>query len=454
MSTRRILSLTVAAAVVAGILGVLAVVRQAGHPAPSIILVSVDTLRPDHLGCYGYPKKTSPAVDAFARDAILFENCFSQAPTTRPSCASFLSGFLPHECKVFTNSDNIPPEVPMVAEQLKAKGYRTLGVSSNFVLGQGTGYDRGFDVFDNRLDEAELVRKVPERLAAKTTDAAISLLRADGRKGKFFMWIHYQDPHGPYTPPPPFDTAFLRSGREIRRLEFNSTFSGIGGIPSYQRIGDEDDFDFYAGRYDGEIGYFDAHFGRLLKALRDMDLYDNSLIIFTADHGEGMGERDYFFAHGEYVYNNLIRVPLLVRSAESTPVTRSEYVELLDLAPTILRFAGIEPDPKLRGRDLLGGDLKPAAIFSEMEGKYSIIEDGMKLIIHADPGEFLLFDLGDDPGEQHDLSAEANYARYVEPLKRTLSDFFRQDRIGAAVRTPANLSEEDKEKLKSLGYIH
>jgi len=418
----------------------------------NIILISVDTLRPDHLGCYGYGKNTSPAVDAFAKDAVLFENCFAQAPTTRPSCASFLSGFFPHECKVTFNSDNLPPQVKTIAEHLKGRGYRTMAVSSNFVLGPGSGFDQGFDVFDNTLDDLELVRRVPERVAANTTDAAIGLLESAG--DRFFLWVHYQDPHGPYTPPPPFDTAFLDPARQTRKIPLNSTLSGIGGIPWYQWQGNEDDYGFYVARYDGEIGYTDEHIGRLLQALKDKGLYDGALIIFTSDHGEGMGEHDYFFAHGEFVYNNLARVPLVIRQAKALPGRRSDYAQLLDIVPTILRYAGMKPGSNLRGRNLLGAALSPTPILCEMDGKYSMIENGIKVIAHVEEREFMLFDLRADMDEQRDLITDQSYEGYIKPLLTQIDDFIAEDRIKGAVAAPADLSDEDKEKLKTLGYTH
>ena len=421
---------------------------------PGIILISVDTLRPDHLGCYGYRLKTSPNVDAFAREAVVFDNCFSQAPTTRPSCASFLTGFLPHECRIFNNSDNIPPGVPTIAQRLQAMGYRTMAVSSNFVLGKGTGYDRGFDVFDHNLDAVEAVRNVPERIAARTTDAALDMLRAC-RKGGFFLWIHYQDPHGPYTPEAPFDKAFADADAVPVRLRLNADVSGKGGIPSYQQLGGRDDFHFYASRYDGEIGYLDKHFGRLIAGLRELALYDRCLIILTADHGEGMGEKDYFFAHGEYVYNSIIRVPLIVKSPAAPWGRRADHVQLLDLGPTILAAAGIEPPGTLRGSNLLGGSRADRPVFCEMPGKYAVIENGLKLIYHEDEGRYMLFDLRSDPREERDLVAAPEYARYLEPLRADLEGLREQDVFGSAVvRTPASLSEEDREKLKSLGYVH
>jgi arylsulfatase A-like enzyme len=445
-------AVVIALAVAAALVAVLTTRRA--QPGPCVILVSVDTLRPDHLGCYGYDRDTSPGVDAFAADATVFENCYAQAPTTRPSVAAMLTGLYPHECRIFTNGDNLPYLLKTVPDYLREKGYRTLAVSSNFVLGSNSGFDQGFDVFDNRLEELELVRSVPERIAEKTTDAALRLLE-ENRDALVFLWIHYQDPHGPYTPPAPFDTAFIDPAAAPRRIAFNSSISGIGGIPSYQQIGANDDFEYYRGRYDGEIRYFDLHFARLLVALKEMGLYDRALIIFTADHGEGMGEHDYYFAHGEYVYNSLIKVPLLVRYGPGSAGRRQDLVGLVDVLPTIMAAAGVEAESGLEGRNLLAPSLEPLAVFSEMLGKYSIIDDGVKLVLHADRQEALLFDLRNDPGEEQNLIDAPEYASRFEALAVALDRAATRDRFGQEIqRLPADLTDEDKAKLKSLGYTH
>ncbi|MFZ1946250.1 MAG: sulfatase [bacterium] len=450
---RRGLLAGVTGLVVAAILTAVLLSRRT-QSGPDVILISVDTLRPDHLGCYGYSRDTSPALDAFAAEATVFDNCYAQAPATRPSVAAMLTGLYPHECRVFTNSDNLPYILQTIPDYLRERGYRTLAVSSNFVLGPNSGFNQGFDVFDHNLEELELVRSVPERIAEKTTDAAVRLLEQN-RDGSVFLWIHYQDPHGPYTPPAPFDTAFIDPAGQPRRVAFSSSLSGVGGIPTYQRIGDNDDFNYYLGRYDGEIRYFDVHFRRLLEALKEMGLYDNALIIFTADHGEGMGEHDYYFAHGEYVYNSLIKVPLVVRYGTGSSGRRQDLVALVDVLPTVLAAVGAEPDSGLVGRNLLEDEPRPLAVFSEIEGKYSVVEGGMKLVLHADPQEALLFDLRDDPGEERNLIGDRDYAADLESLAAALDRAAMADRLGQDIqRLPADLTEEDRAKLKSLGYIH
>lgn len=442
-------------AVVTAALVVLSMISQCGGGGrPSIILISVDTLRRDRLGCYGYGEAVSPAIDAFAADALLFENSYSHAPTTRPSVATMLTGFYPHECRVVSNSEDLPYLLNTIADYLREEGYTTLAVSSNFVLGPNSGFDQGFDIFDHRLDQMEMVRKVPERTADKTTDAALRLIEGN-RKNRFFLWIHYQDPHGPYTPPSPYDTQFLRTAAEPEILPVNSDLSGVGGIPSYQRIGNNRDAWFYRARYDGEIRFLDLHVGRLLTELKGLGLYDNSLLIFTADHGEGMGEHDYFFAHGEYLYETLIAVPLIVRFGPGMSGRRRELVGLIDVLPTILEAAGAKGDPALRGRDLLGKKLAPAGVFSEMEGRFSFIRDGFKLIHHADKDQMMLYDLTTDAAELFNLVTDPEHGKAARALAAKMDSARAEDHFGDAIqRIQADFSEEDKAKLKSLGYVH
>ncbi len=178
------------------------VVRQLDRAKfPSIILITVDTLRADHLGCYGYLRDTSPNIDQLAEEALLFKNCISHAPVTGSSFASILSGFLPHETKVLGNLP-LPPEVETLPEIMQMNGYRTIAVVSNYVLRKQNGWVKGFNVYDDEMTNVERTSKHTERVAEHTTNRAIELLK-QYHKNKLFMWVHYQDPHGPYTPPWP-----------------------------------------------------------------------------------------------------------------------------------------------------------------------------------------------------------------------------------------------------------
>lgn len=422
---------------------------------PNIILISVDTLRPDHLGCYGYKKNTSPNVDKFAREGLLFERCFSQAPETGPSCASFLSGFWPHETKVAGNTTIVHSSVPMLADILKEAGYRTYGIVSNYVLRKGQGFEQGFDVYDAQMDERELNRRnVCERIAEKTSESVMSILRRHSGEN-FFLWVHYQDPHGPYTPKPPYNNMFFDPNKEPVYLKFNASFSGRKGIPSYQRLQDNNDYNYYVSQYDGEICYFDEHFGRLIDFLKQIHVYDNSLIIFTADHGESMGEHDCYFSHGHGLTNDLIHVPLIIRYKDMAQGRRKGYVQHLDIVPTILKLANIKERLPYRGKDLFVEQPGPAIIFSELKKQnFSLISGRLKLLIYGNRA--FLFDIQKDFFEKKTLANHILYQNRLYYMASRIKENRNKDLLGldtAASEEKPELKEEEKEKLRSLGYI-
>ena len=426
---------------------------------PAIILVTVDTLRADHLSCYGYPKNTSPNIDAFAQEALLFENCFSHAPVTSSSCASILSGFLPHETKVFGNLP-LPTEVETLPEILQRYDYKTAAVVSNYNLRHKAGWAEGFMVYDDTMNEREMVRRMPERTAEHTTKRAIELLK-QLHKDPLFMWIHYQDPHGPYTPPENFSALFQDQNQRPRNLELNRTESGRGGIPTYQRLGSNRDFYYYLARYDGEIRYLDEQFKQLIETLKELELYDDALIIFTADHGEGLGEHQYYFAHGEYLYNSLIHVPLIIKFGKEKTGRQTDYVQHIDIVPTIVNMLRLPVDSPFRGVDLRSDNLKGRKIVGEMQSprlkdgtRISLGLDGLKLIYTPASKHYELFNLKEDPHETNNLIDEKSYQEEAKALKLKLINTLKEDLLKLnIVNKPLKLTEEERNKLRSLGYV-
>jgi arylsulfatase len=434
--------------------------RPAGEDArPNIFLITVDTLRADHLGSYGYAKPTSPAIDRFASEALLFEEASSHAPVTSSSCASILSGFLPHETKVFENQP-LPSQVETLPEVLEPLGYRRLAVVSNYVLQAKNGWSDGFDDYDQLLDEREVVRRhYAERRAEKTANRAIELIRQH-RDERLFVWVHFQDPHGPYTPPPGYRDMFREPDAETETIPLSSSLSGRGGIPTYQRLGGNRDYHHYVSQYDGEIRYLDDHFDRLISAIKGLGLYDDALIIFTADHGEGMGNHRYYFAHGENLYTDLIHVPLIIRYGERSG-RRADFVQHIDLVPTIRSILGLGVDARLRGRDLLAGETgEPAEIFAEMEStsvrdrvKTSLLYDGYKLIHTPLFDSFELYDLRTDFNETRNLLNDPVQSSRTEHMKARLKAISEEDRLGLATGgSEAVRTEEELETLRALGY--
>ena len=420
---------------------------------PNVILISVDTLRPDHLGCYGYNRDTSPNLDRFAEEGLLFEACFSHAPHTGPSCTTFLSGFLPHETNVILNDSIVHTEVPMLAEILKDDGFKTYGVVSNFVLREGKGFEQGFDIYDARMGETELNRRhICERTAKKTTDCAINILK-NHSGNPFMLWIHYQDPHGPYTPPPQYHQMFHNPNQKSYDLKLNQSLRGKGGIPSYQRLQDHHDYFYYVAQYDGEIRYFDEHFGRLIAFLKKGLFFENSIIIFTADHGEAMGEHDYYFAHGHGLTNDLIHVPLIIRYRDELRGRKKDPVQHLDIVPTILHRVRIQGDFTYRGRNLLADPLEASTILSELHFSNSaVISDGMKLIMYGENA--FLFDIQKDFYENRNLANQFQFRSLLGYLVNERQRMRNKDLLclDIAPQTP-ELTREEKEKLRSLGYI-
>jgi arylsulfatase A-like enzyme len=431
---------------------------------PNVILIIVDTLRPDHLGCYGYSKNTSPNIDKFARESILYENCFSHAPATLSSVASIMTGFLPHETKVFDYTTPLfSAEINTLAERLKSQGYATVAMIGNFVLRKGRGFEQGFDVYNDGMFDRELVRRIPEAVAENITSKAIAYLK-NRPDSKFFLYLHYQDPHGPYTPPPPYNTMFYDKNESSRAIpvndviieenkiiNYNRAVSGDGGIPFYQKLGNNRDYAYYVAQYDGEIRYFDAHFKTLMDTLKGLKLYNNSLIILTADHGEGMGEHDYYFAHGEHLYNSLIHVPLIIRYGKQARRIRS-LVQHIDLMPTILDIAHIKKGLDLRGRELMKRSGIEAEVLSELHDEYTFIDRGIKLCYNIPKKEYRLFNILEDPNEENNIFGTAPYKELERELREKGSELLKKDSLNIEMQAVLP-TEEEKQKLRSLGYL-
>jgi arylsulfatase len=430
--------------------------RQASER--NVILITVDTLRADHLGVYGYARNTSPNLDRFAKEGILFRHAFSHAPETNPSFSSLMTSHYPHETKVLHNGYILPPRAVTMAEILKANGYRTSAVVSNPTLRRGSGFEQGFDDYDDQTELQDRVRGRKERTAPRTTRAAIKWLEENSKK-KFFLWVHYMDPHGPYTAPSPYDTMFVEhSTGGTRVLPINEGRNGKAGIPSYQQLGDHRDPAYYISQYDGEIRFFDHAFGELIQKIHKLGLLNNSLIVFSADHGEGMGEHDYYFAHREFVYNGLIHVPLIIRlPGQSSDVKEIRYpVAHVDLLPTVLDTLSINSSQMFRGKNLFRQDTE-RDIFSETrsEGlRYALIRTGIKLIRSESNHE--LYDLHNDFAETTNLmngEMTAAVSTRVADLKRKLDAIRQQDALALGNPIRRSRDAEMRKKLRALGYV-
>jgi arylsulfatase len=436
-----------------------------GGPAPApraLLLVSVDTLRADRLGAYGSERGLSPRIDALARESLVFDAAYAPTPFTFPSIAGLLTGRYPDELGIRSNRSAVPADVPTLAGLLHDAGWRTGAVVSNFVLRNKTGLARHFDVYDDTMLQAEVVRAWPERIARDTTDAAIrAQQRLEESGGPWFLWVHYQDPHGPYTPPEGLRERYLEAERGAqdgaRQLDAPPDKYGDGAIPAYQFLDDRREVAWYRAGYHGEIAYLDAEVGRLLDALDGLGRLDDAVVVFAADHGEALGEHDYWFAHGHQLTDELVRVPLLLRVPGRAPARRSDVVSLVDVAPTLTRLLlGAPRIPDGPGRDLLApdaGDRDSVPYLATLGGgpapRIGLVEDGYKLILtwRGDLWSAQLYRRGH---EEVDLSAPAPQ---VARRLRAQLDELRQRYDRDVEERRQEFSEDEEAMLRALGYL-
>ncbi len=321
-------------------------------PKPCVFLITVDTLRQDNLSCYGYSRETSPNIDRLAKDSIRFTETACTRTSTSPSLASTMTGLYPFKHGVATNFTPLHDSLTTLPEMLKQEGYSTSAFISNYVLIRDLSHmEQGFDHYDDFVNHREPNRAIYERKGEDTVNAALSWLK-DRPTGPLFVWLHLMDPHGPYLPPSPFDEKF-RTGRSLN-LEADK-------IPPYQRL-DSTDASYYIDRYDGEIAYCDQQIGRFLDGLKANGLYDDSLILFHADHGESLGEHGWWFRHGQDVYEEESKVPLLIKPNPSIHDRLGPFlgqavshipVSMVDILPTIFEAIGSTPPANLDGQGVL-----------------------------------------------------------------------------------------------------
>lgn len=470
---RRFVALSVSAVILASFVGGCGRGQPTG-PARRVILITCDTLRADRLGTYGYARPTSPNVDAFARQNVVFEKAFSTAPWTGPALCALHTGKLPDEIGVpGGNRFPLPPQCVTLAELLRDGGYKTAAVVSNWVLRRpdpklgDAGLPQGFEHYDDEMTVKEANRDLYERFAPDTTAAAVRWLEGEKRDGndRFFLWVHYQDPHGPYRPPPDVLKRFERPMTDEAKLPFGKTVKGKGQIPSYQVLGDEAEPEYYRMRYDAEIAYFDEGFGRLIAELRRLDWFEDALIVFSADHGESLGEHDYWFCHGENLYLEEVRVPLAIHfprgaaHVAGSPSERGERVTdlvgHLDLWPTILEALGL-PSPANRGTSLFREKLPTGRLTSQTFGRpnspnrWEAVGDAEYRLVMPRGAAPQLFDYARDPGELHDLAP--SQPERVASLVERLREYLEGHKSAPLTEIDVKPDDRTKKALKTLGY--
>jgi arylsulfatase len=437
-----------------------------GGSGVSVLLITIDTLRADHLGAYGYHRTTSPHIDALAREGTLFGQAYTFWPKTRGSFAMIMTGRRPSQNGYSKAHPGVLGFNATIASVLKQAGYQTVASVDNPNLATVHGYAKGFDRYRETWEEKALATEM-DRARAITADG-VAFLKAATRAQPFFLWLHYVNPHAPYEPPPPFDGAFADA--QAKGGPLLAAVSGFhGGVhqqwlaPGKKRLGE------YVALYDGEIAAADREAGEVLDALAASAVKDRTLVVLTSDHGESLGEHDYYFDHGEDLFDPCLHIPLVIVAPGAARGRRADVLaSTLDLFPTILDAVKVSYPPDLAGVSLMGavradGREPRERLFAQNERSLSAAFDRRLKVIATPEGDvqrFALYDRGADPGETTDVAVARGDE--LRGGRRELELFFeRADRewprtkalIGNAPAGEAKMSVEACEKLKALGYV-
>ncbi|MBI2838709.1 MAG: sulfatase [Acidobacteria bacterium] len=422
-----------------------------GTGPPSVLLISVDTLRPDHLSAYGYNRRTSPNIDRLASDGILFLNAISTTSWTLPAHVSMLTSLYPDVHGVIRGRERLSENAILCSEYLKEAGYRTYGVVSGPFLNNRYGYNQGFDVYDDMTVSFQSKKQASRGSTSPYVHRrAVEILDGHANTGPFFLFLHYWDPHYDYAPPSPYDDMY--------DPEYSGDFEGEDLARNERLRPDMNrrDLDHLIALYDGEIAYTDEHIGKILTRLREQGLYDRMLIILTSDHGEEFFEHGNF-GHRKSLFGETLRVPLIVKLPRGQLAGRrvSSTAGIIDILPTILDVAHLTPRGGIHGRSLLGVPAEPreeTSYYADLFGSMKCAQSGpWKLIKNRGPG-YLLYHLPRDPGEKHDLQGEApqELARARAELSRWLEETSIERRHFRTRKIEHDRATE--EMLESLGY--
>lgn len=477
---------------------------------PNLLLISIDSLRADHLSAYGYAKETTPYLTELAEEGVLFQNAFSASNWTGAAVASLLTGRYPTTHGYTNQRYYLDADVPTLADQMQAVGYRTACFSNNLYITAQTGLNRGFDDFYYRglgsgreatasgslqrtgaAAWSRLKQRIPLAVKTMVRDTADSLntqkslCRDDGAAATeraifhwlaqqseqpFFAYVHYQEPHSPYFPPKPYRKRFFPEGwlRQWDYLRFDPApyYSGKKAFTAIE-------MENYQALYDGEIAYLDWRLGRLFDFLRRRNLIDQTMVIVTADHGECFGENGYIW-HAFNLYESLVRVPLIVRFGawSRRNETDDRLVQSVDILPTCLQAMGLEPGPNdgvsflhapAREAVYIESDSATMMVQRWLEKGAGLREDDFsqylrdlccyrtreaKLIWTSD-GQHEFYDLQQDPYEKHNLfSQDPRGNEFVRQLQKWRSRL----QPHQTDQAQPGFDKQTWEKLKALGY--
>ncbi|MGB2691460.1 MAG: sulfatase [Thermodesulfobacteriota bacterium] len=414
------------------------------HQGPNIVLITIDTLRADRLGSYGYKRDTSPNIDGLAKKGTLFEKAYSQSSWTHPSMASMHTSLYPTQLGIIEFETRLNDSVLTIAEHMKNDFYQTFAVVSNIAASQIFGFGQGFNQFERTYSLN------PDVTTSKiTTEKAIEYIEKN-KNNKFFAWVHYMDPHGHYIDHEEFEYSAEYNGSlpsKIGTVYLNKNRDSI----------DNNDINYVKDLYDEEIAFTDKFIGKLIDSLNELGIEDNTIVILTADHGEEFMERTRF-GHSETLYQEVIRVPLIIYNPldpSKFGKTVSNNVEVRYIANTIADLTN-STATSLGGYNLL--DIEKDKIFngvvySELNASDTAIYiNDWKLIANPEKDTFELYNLKKDPLEQtNKFSSEDDDITEVKKiLQANLSEHNSLEKLEA---TKINIKQEDIKQLKALGYL-
>jgi arylsulfatase A-like enzyme/Tfp pilus assembly protein PilF len=401
------------------------VIATAQPQAPNVLLVTIDTVRADRIGAYGYTKGATPAIDRLAREGVRFADATTQAPLTGPAHAAILTGQYPARLGVRDNASTpIPPGTTTIAGIFKARGYRTGAFVGAFIVGPEYGFGQGFDTVDARFAQFSTGMKLQaQRRGGEVTDAALAWLRAGSQP--FFAWVHLYDAHAPYEAPPPFRARFQASP------------------------------------YDGEVAYVDSCIAKLVAALEQSGQLDRTLVVVVADHGEGLGDHGEA-EHGLFLYDTVLRVPWIMRlpARDAAGAVVKTQVRTIDVAPTIAAVAGLSL-PKVDGESVVplvrgGAPREPAPSYAETF--YPKWHFGWSELKSMRVGDWKYIDA--PTPELYDMRADAGERRNLVdargPLANGLSTEMSKVQSGFGSAATVDAPQPDPEtlaRLRSLGYV-
>jgi arylsulfatase A-like enzyme len=427
-------------------------------PGANVLLVTIDTLRADHLGAYGYSRETTPNLDRFAAGAVRFEAAFSPRGLTLPAIASLLTSKHVYNHGVIAMRNVVMPQsLQTMPEALKGLGYRTVEFNAHLGFGLDSGFHQGFDdyrLFHSR-DEPRMMEEAVEWLAAHGDE-------------RFFMWVHSFGPHSPYQPPEPWLHRFTDP-------EYTGSYDGeqkpLYAIAMDKKLSDQDREQIIA-LYDGKLAWIDHLVGELLRGIDELGLRENTLVIVTADHGEELFDHYFFFSHESSAFDQVLRVPLMMRLPgrdEAATVARESVVESIDVFPTVLDVLGEPRSPELQGTSLLpliAGAPDPDSRYAfgtvdDDTGKLSVltIRSGRWRYLQ-NPDNYTphhmwvvaeeLYDLESDPGQhQNVLEDHPAVAAELRAELERWSEWVRTD----ATPTERRLDPKVEQQLEALGYV-